>query len=97
MVIKIKMRVQEKNIFLKWAVGTIRLWNYVFTNRNKSFNNVFKNIIETSVNPTSLRNFKRIDLGVQIKRSIIENGRSRPKAKGPFAQNSDGTSFSDKY
>ncbi|KAE9522395.1 hypothetical protein AGLY_017226 [Aphis glycines] len=70
---------------------------YKGTNQNKSFDIVFKNIIETSSDPTDIGHFKEIVLDAQTKRFIIENGYSRPKAKGPFAKNSDGRSFSEKY
>ncbi|KAE9530014.1 hypothetical protein AGLY_011476 [Aphis glycines] len=70
---------------------------YKGTNQNKSFDIVFKNIIETSSDPTDIGHFKEIVLDAQTKRFIIENGHSRPKAKGPFAKNSDGRSFSEKY
>ncbi|KAL5233484.1 hypothetical protein ACI65C_000894 [Semiaphis heraclei] len=71
--------------------------SYKGTNQNESFDIVFKNIIETSSDPTDIGHFKEIVLGAQTKRFIIENGHSRPKAKGPFAKNSDGRSFSEKY
>ncbi|XP_060846403.1 zinc finger MYM-type protein 1-like [Rhopalosiphum padi] len=71
--------------------------SYKGTNQNKSFDIVFKNIIETSSDPTDIGHFKEIVLDAQTKRFIIENGHSRPKAKGPFAKNSDGRSFSEKY
>jgi len=71
--------------------------SYKGTNQNESFDIVFKNIIETSSDPTDIGNFKEIVLDAQTKRFIIENGHSRPKAKGPFAKNSDGRSFSEKY
>ncbi|KAL5246194.1 hypothetical protein ACI65C_013602 [Semiaphis heraclei] len=70
--------------------------SYKGTNQNESFDIVFKNIIETSSDPTDIGHFKEIVLGAQTKRFIIENGLSRPKAKGPFAKNSDGRSFSEK-
>lgn len=71
--------------------------SYKGTNQNKSFDIVFKNIIETSSDPTDIGHFKEIVLDAQTKRFIIENGHSRSKAKGPFAKNSDGRSFSKKY
>ncbi|KAL4153767.1 hypothetical protein QTP88_001600 [Uroleucon formosanum] len=70
--------------------------SYKGTNQNESFDIVFKNIIETSSDPTDIGHFKEIVLDAQTKRFIIENGHSRPKAKGPFAKNSDGRSFSEK-
>ncbi|XP_025406286.1 zinc finger MYM-type protein 1-like [Sipha flava] len=71
--------------------------SYKGTNQNESFDIVFKNIIETSSDPTDIGHFKEIVLDAQTKRFIIENGHSKPKAKGPFAKNSDGRSFSEKY
>jgi len=41
------------------------------TNQNKSFDIVFKNIIETSSNSTDIGNFKEIVLDAQTKRFII--------------------------
>jgi len=67
------------------------------TNEIKSFDIVFKNIIETSFNPTNFGHFKEIVINAQTKQFIVENGHSRPKSKGPFAKHSDGRSFSEKY
>jgi len=54
--------------------------------KNNSFDMVFKNIIETSSDPTDLGHFIDIILDVW-----------KPKSKGPFNANSDHRSFLEKY
>lgn len=52
----LKMDGMQNKIEKLWSKGT---------DRNTFFDNVFKNIIETSFSPTNLRDFKGIDLDVQ--------------------------------